>query len=794
MPARSRTRPAPRSFAVTALVLATVLLLAAAPSTPASVGVGVDDVIPPVGDERPPLDETVPDVDERLPGDEIPPDEQPGGLCDDHPPGTTPVVRGCAAVQVVANPDLVLAEPAEALARIEGALAGQVSLEPVATAVAPARASLVRTGQQLRAGEICAAVRSHGSVARHLSTARDRLDRLVREAVREAQGADASGDVRQVDLRLAGLRAVQTIVETESPSASSAGPELEPLCPDSAVEEEVRGRVETVDHEAGLIHLDDGTVFNVPPETDGAISAGLPVTVTGFPLGDASMAATGLTGVDVVPDSVVACRALRIAPVQPSAPNGAWTLHDPRGYERPGGALQLEQLMRLAAVSTGDCPLQKEGAKVVRYRTSILVDGPGDADFAAIDVGPTPIVIPPFQQVTGEYTVAVRTYRVTCLPLPTGDVCDLPVMAHDRVWHAEVRPVTAYASVHFDEHVFTVESGPDGSWESTSLAGRKWRTDEVVTLVGHAAEGHAVTGGLAASTPGPIGPFEEFAVFAEDPFHEPGALLTVHQMTASGQDRPSGIRWAHVVGHRGGHPFRYSAALPPIVRDAVSRCPAEPGFVVPQGDVVQPEVDEDGDGDPDRYPPMHGPWAVPDSGDAFYTLPFDSGASVALGRVHIHDPQQDRRHPNWQAYAADLAVGAGQPIRAARGGVVVAVEESDPYNYEDVRRPADWDKFGNYVTVRHQDGSFATYYHLQHLSVPYEVGDAVERGDMLGREGDTGFASGSHVHVDMHDAFVRDDPSAALLPVWRLRVAQGFGPSQLDPCHVIRAGEVLIAT
>jgi len=53
----------------------------------------------------------------------------------------------------------------------------------------------------------------------------------------------------------------------------------------------------------------------------------------------------------------------------------------------------------------------------------------------------------------------------------------------------------------------------------------------------------------------------------------------------------------------------------------------------------------------------------------------------------------------------------------------------------------------NFVTIRHADGNNALYLHLESVSV--KAGQAVKRGDVIGRVGSTGHSTGPHAHVQL---------------------------------------------
>ena len=126
--------------------------------------------------------------------------------------------------------------------------------------------------------------------------------------------------------------------------------------------------------------------------------------------------------------------------------------------------------------------------------------------------------------------------------------------------------------------------------------------------------------------------------------------------------------------------------------------------------------------------------------EPLYRLPWADGLSFMLtqvpgGRITTHFTKA-----TW--YAVDIAMPEGMPVVAARSGVVEAVEarygaslEEEPLTYE-----------GNFVRIRHADGSAATYAHLRHQGVAVAVGETVAAGRLLGYSGATGDVVQSHLH------------------------------------------------
>lgn len=93
-------------------------------------------------------------------------------------------------------------------------------------------------------------------------------------------------------------------------------------------------------------------------------------------------------------------------------------------------------------------------------------------------------------------------------------------------------------------------------------------------------------------------------------------------------------------------------------------------------------------------------------------------------------------------YAVDIAMNVGTPIVAARSGTVVGVK--DDYHMGGVNEYF-LDK-GNYVSVIHDDGTFASYYHILLGTAVVTPGDQVAAGQLLAKSGSSGFSSGPHLH------------------------------------------------
>ena len=69
--------------------------------------------------------------------------------------------------------------------------------------------------------------------------------------------------------------------------------------------------------------------------------------------------------------------------------------------------------------------------------------------------------------------------------------------------------------------------------------------------------------------------------------------------------------------------------------------------------------------------------------------------------------------------------------------------------------------YGNWIRLRHDDGSVSVYGHMQTLNVA--VGERVHAGQNIAGMGSMGFSTGSHLHFEIHpDGTTPVDPAAWL--------------------------------
>ncbi len=122
-----------------------------------------------------------------------------------------------------------------------------------------------------------------------------------------------------------------------------------------------------------------------------------------------------------------------------------------------------------------------------------------------------------------------------------------------------------------------------------------------------------------------------------------------------------------------------------------------------------------------------------------YILPFPQGQQykVTQGNCSTFTHHGDYR------YAYDFNLPTGATVTAARGGVVVSIQE-------DHQDGTGKENEANYIAIRHfEDDTIAYYGHLTYQGVSrvsqLEIGAIVKQGDVLGAAGNSGKSTGAHL-------------------------------------------------
>lgn len=94
-------------------------------------------------------------------------------------------------------------------------------------------------------------------------------------------------------------------------------------------------------------------------------------------------------------------------------------------------------------------------------------------------------------------------------------------------------------------------------------------------------------------------------------------------------------------------------------------------------------------------------------------------------------------------YGIDIGNVRGTPIVASASGTVVQVIS---YCKEGVSSCGG--RYGNYITIQHENGQRTRYAHLQKINVSV-VGQYIKQGEKIGTMGNTGRSTGPHLHFEI---------------------------------------------
>ena len=107
------------------------------------------------------------------------------------------------------------------------------------------------------------------------------------------------------------------------------------------------------------------------------------------------------------------------------------------------------------------------------------------------------------------------------------------------------------------------------------------------------------------------------------------------------------------------------------------------------------------------------------------------------GGGYVSQPYGYRNHPLYGYYAmhygVDIAAGRGTPIYATKSGTVTGAGYSEVNGYN--------------VSINHNDGYASVYAHMTNFVV--SAGETVSKGQVIGYVGDSGWATGPHLHFEL---------------------------------------------
>ena len=130
------------------------------------------------------------------------------------------------------------------------------------------------------------------------------------------------------------------------------------------------------------------------------------------------------------------------------------------------------------------------------------------------------------------------------------------------------------------------------------------------------------------------------------------------------------------------------------------------------------------------------PGTIPSAKQGILSWPLDSititqyfGKAVSARRLYVSGSHN----------GIDLKASIGTPVKAALSGTVA---DTEPLKFKSGCQ------YGKYVLINHPNGLSTIYGHLSVVSV--KPGDTVITGDTIGYSGDTGYATGPHLHLGLY--------------------------------------------
>ncbi|MFN1833618.1 M23 family metallopeptidase [Balneola sp. MJW-20] len=121
-----------------------------------------------------------------------------------------------------------------------------------------------------------------------------------------------------------------------------------------------------------------------------------------------------------------------------------------------------------------------------------------------------------------------------------------------------------------------------------------------------------------------------------------------------------------------------------------------------------------------------------------YRLPYAINTTERVGQAY--GGSFSHTGPNY--YSIDFNMEEGSRVVAARSGLVVEVQEE----FNEGGADRSYIQKANYITIMHDDGTFADYSHLRKNGAVVREGQQVRLGQHIGYSGATGFATGPHLH------------------------------------------------
>jgi len=135
----------------------------------------------------------------------------------------------------------------------------------------------------------------------------------------------------------------------------------------------------------------------------------------------------------------------------------------------------------------------------------------------------------------------------------------------------------------------------------------------------------------------------------------------------------------------------------------------------------------------DKIKRAYNPSALPEARPGVLSWPLDGILTQGYG----YTPYSKKMYAAGFHNGIDISSSYGEPIRAAADGVILAIGNCGKYAY------------GKWIMIKHDNGLSTLYGHMSNYGA-YKTGERVNRGDIIGYEGSTGYSTGAHVHFGVY--------------------------------------------
>lgn len=129
----------------------------------------------------------------------------------------------------------------------------------------------------------------------------------------------------------------------------------------------------------------------------------------------------------------------------------------------------------------------------------------------------------------------------------------------------------------------------------------------------------------------------------------------------------------------------------------------------------------------------------------------DSSMGLPLDSIRVTSDFGYRTSPvygKWKFHKGiDLGAAIGTPVYACKAGTVTTCIKNDNI-------------FGNYIILTHSNGMTSVYAHLSEIKV--SRGEIIQKGKVIGLAGETGAATGPHLHFEIRQNGQATDPAQML--------------------------------